>query len=159
MSIVFSSMISFVDGDDLYSGSNFYTGYALFWAGITVGMCNLICGVSVGINGSGAALADAADPSLWVFCSFMTWTALLTRLRFVKILVIEIFSSVIGLFGLIIGLLVSGKATEFSWRVVAALGTALCMLGELAVSKRRRIYITQDMVEEGVPVDADVKDM
>lgn len=64
MSIVFSSMISFVDGDDLYSGSNFYTGYALFWAGITVGMCNLICGVSVGINGSGAALADAADPSL-----------------------------------------------------------------------------------------------
>jgi hypothetical protein len=33
--------------------------------------------------------------------------------RFVKILVIEIFSSVLGLFGLIIGLLVSGKALEF----------------------------------------------
>lgn len=38
----------------------------------------------------------------------------LTLIRFVKILVIEIFSSVLGLFGLIIGLLVSGKATEFS---------------------------------------------
>lgn len=34
--------------------------------------------------------------------------------RFVKILVIEIFSSVLGLFGLIIGLLVSGKAADFS---------------------------------------------
>lgn len=34
--------------------------------------------------------------------------------RFVKVLVIEIFSSVLGLFGLIIGLLVSGKAPEFS---------------------------------------------
>jgi F0F1-type ATP synthase membrane subunit c/vacuolar-type H+-ATPase subunit K len=34
--------------------------------------------------------------------------------RFVKILVIEIFSSVLGLFGLIIGLLVSSKAAEFS---------------------------------------------
>lgn len=33
--------------------------------------------------------------------------------RFVKILVIEIFSSVLGLFGLIVGLLVSNKAAEF----------------------------------------------
>jgi V-type H+-transporting ATPase proteolipid subunit len=37
----------------------------------------------------------------------------LTPSRFVKILVVEIFSSVLGLFGLIIGLLVSGKAPDF----------------------------------------------
>ena len=64
MAIVFSAKIKVVTGDAIYSSSNYYTGYALFWSGLTVGMCNLICGVSVGINGSSAALADASDPSL-----------------------------------------------------------------------------------------------
>lgn len=66
MSIVFSSKISYVPTDDLFSGSNLYTGYALFWGGLTVGVCNLVCGIAVGVNGSSAALADAADPSLLV---------------------------------------------------------------------------------------------
>ncbi|RCI08463.1 hypothetical protein L249_8981 [Ophiocordyceps polyrhachis-furcata BCC 54312] len=96
MSIVFSSKVDIVDGAEAFSANSYYTGFALFWSGLTVGLCNLVCGVAVGINGSGAALADAADASL-----------------FVKILVIEIFSSVLGLFGLIIGLLVSGKANAF----------------------------------------------
>lgn len=64
MAIVFSAKLAPVPEDQIYTKSNFYTGYALFWGGITVGFCNLICGVSVGINGSGAALADAADPNL-----------------------------------------------------------------------------------------------
>lgn len=64
MSIVFSAHLNSVQGDALYSRDSYFTGYALFWGGLLVGMCNLICGVSVGINGSSAALADAADSSL-----------------------------------------------------------------------------------------------
>ncbi|EFP74507.1 H(+)-transporting V0 sector ATPase subunit c'' [Puccinia graminis f. sp. tritici] len=94
--IVFSSKIgAFASAESLYTKENYYTGFSLFWGGLIMGFCNLLCGIGVGISGSNAALADASDPSL-----------------FVKILVIEVFSSILGLFGLIIGLLVSGKAGE-----------------------------------------------
>lgn len=64
MSIIFSAKLQQVSPNAIYSANNYFVGYALFWSGLLVGMCNLVCGVSVGINGSSAALADAADPTL-----------------------------------------------------------------------------------------------
>ncbi|KIJ49634.1 hypothetical protein M422DRAFT_205110 [Sphaerobolus stellatus SS14] len=96
MAIVFSSKLKNIPDSELYTTNNYYTGFSLFWGGLTVGLCNLLCGIAVGINGSNAAIADAADPTL-----------------FVKILIVEVFSSIMGLFGLIVGLLASGKAEEF----------------------------------------------
>lgn len=96
MAIVFSSKLTAVSNSESFTKENLYTGYSLFWAGITVGTANLICGLCVGVTGATAAISDAADSSL-----------------FVKILVIEIFGSVLGLFGLIVGLLMAGKAADF----------------------------------------------
>ena len=77
---------------DIYQQAEF-CGYCYLMIGLVVGVSNLVCGLCVGVLGSCTVLLHAQTPT-----------------GFVSMLVVMIFGSVFGLFGIIIGIIFQTNA-------------------------------------------------
>ncbi|XP_015923186.1 V-type proton ATPase 16 kDa proteolipid subunit c-like [Parasteatoda tepidariorum] len=73
-------------------GYTLYKGYVHFGAGIAVGMTGLAAGIAIGIAGDAGVRGITEEPKLYV-----------------GMVLILIFSEVLGLYGLIVGLLLTTK--------------------------------------------------
>merc|ERR1711959_129443 len=85
-----------IDGKDPYNVS-LYSGYSALAAGLCCGMAGLSAGIAIGIVGDAGVRANARQSKL-----------------FVGVILILIFAEALGLYGLIVALILSGKKLDCS---------------------------------------------
>ena len=91
MSLVLNGRYTVVDTP--YTRQAYHAGYAIFFGGIVQGACSFSAGIAIGVVGATISIVCHRDSDL-----------------FFKLLIVQIFSELIGIMGLLVCLLMSMKA-------------------------------------------------
>ena len=91
MALVLNGRMEFTD--QVFQRQHYHAGYALFFGGIVQGLCSFSAGLAIGIVGATISVVCHRDAEL-----------------FFKLLIVQIFSELIGIMGLLVCLLVSMRA-------------------------------------------------
>ena len=92
---IYGLIISVVSGAVTPADYTMYKGYAHLSAGLACGLSGLAAGMAIGIVGDAGVRANAQQPRL-----------------FVAMILILIFVEALALYGLIVGIIISSKATS-----------------------------------------------
>jgi V-type H+-transporting ATPase proteolipid subunit len=92
MSLVLNGRMD--QGIGVFQRADYHAGYALLFGGIVQGSCSFCAGLAIGIVGATISIVCHRDAEL-----------------FFKLLIVQIFSELIGIMGLLVCLLVSMRAT------------------------------------------------
>ncbi|CAG60258.1 uncharacterized protein GVI51_I01375 [Nakaseomyces glabratus] len=92
---IYGLVVSVLISSSLTQKQALYTGFVQLGAGLSVGLSGLAAGFAIGIVGDAGVRGTAQQPRL-----------------FVGMILILIFSEVLGLYGLIVALLMNSRATQ-----------------------------------------------
>ncbi|KAJ4422978.1 hypothetical protein N0V82_002372 [Gnomoniopsis sp. IMI 355080] len=91
---IYGLVTSVIISNDLMEKMTLYTGFVQLGAGLAVGLCGLAAGFAIGIVGDAGVRANVQQPRLYT-----------------AMVLILIFSEVLGLYGLIVAILMLSRST------------------------------------------------
>ncbi len=90
-----------------------FTGFGHFFAGLTIGLSGLAAGVCVGVVGDAGVRGFGQEPRLFVGENFeCIQSVACADVSFVGMILVLIFAEALALYGLIVALVLNGKAVD-----------------------------------------------
>ena len=114
VAVIISTNVEAPSNQNFQPRYSLFTGFGQFFAGLTIGLSGLAAGVCVGVVGDAGVRGFGQEPKLFVgkvFDAFVLWSVL-NRFVLAGMILVLIFAEALALYGLIVALVLNGKAID-----------------------------------------------